>query len=150
MNYFYSLNNSHLPFHRSSFIPITPDLPRCSCKCTTPILHYSLQHFPPPAAEHNSHSQHSRHEGIKASTLTPHSLVRPAMSNILLCVLLPMLTLTMGEYQSSCETLLSKIHITKVEYGKGKEMLRSCEDDIELNKCEGYCVSTTQPSAMER
>ena len=49
------------------------------------------------------------------------------MSNILLCVLLPMLTLTMGEYQSSCETLLSKIHITKVEYGKGKEMLRSCE-----------------------
>ena len=68
----------------------------------------------------------------------------------LVCVILSVLAKTMAEYESSCETLLSKIHITKVEYGKGKEMLRTCEDDIELNKCEGYCVSTTQPSAMER
>ena len=72
------------------------------------------------------------------------------MSIILHLVMLTMLSLTKADYESSCETLLSKIHITKVEYSKGKKMLRSCEDDIDLNKCEGYCISTTMPSAMER
>jgi hypothetical protein len=48
------------------------------------------------------------------------------------------------------ETLPSKIHITKEEYGPTKELVRTCEEDVELAKCEGSCVSSTQPSAMER
>ena len=68
----------------------------------------------------------------------------------LLCLLIQCLALARAGYQSSCETLLSKIHISKAEYGKGKELVRTCEDDIELSKCEGYCVSTTTPSAMDR
>ena len=36
------------------------------------------------------------------------------------------------------------------EYGPTKELVRTCEEDVELAKCEGSCVSSTQPSAMER
>ena len=36
------------------------------------------------------------------------------------------------------------------EYSKAKILVRTCEDEVALSKCEGYCVSTTQPSAMER
>ena len=28
--------------------------------------------------------------------------------------------------------------------------MRTCEDDVDMSKCEGYCVSTTTPSAMDR
>merc|ERR1712002_661746 len=55
-----------------------------------------------------------------------------------------------SRYTSSCETIPSKIHITKEEYNKAKELMRTCEEDVELNKCEGSCASGTQPSAMER
>ena len=72
------------------------------------------------------------------------------MSLILHMVMLTIISLARAEFESTCETLSSKLHITKEEYSKGKELLRSCEDDVPLNKCEGYCVSTTQPSAMER
>ena len=33
---------------------------------------------------------------------------------------------------------------------KAKELMRTCEEDVELAKCEGSCVSSTMPSAMER
>ena len=39
---------------------------------------------------------------------------------------------------------------TQEEYGPTKELVRTCEEDVELAKCEGSCVSSTQPSAMER
>ena len=53
-------------------------------------------------------------------------------------------------YENSCETVSSTIHLVKEEYSQGKELVRSCEDEVGLSKCEGYCVSTTTPSAMER
>ena len=28
--------------------------------------------------------------------------------------------------------------------------MRTCEDDVDMSKCEGYCVSTTTPSAMDK
>merc|ERR1712007_85253 len=59
-------------------------------------------------------------------------------------------TLMAIHYENNCETLPSKIHITKEEYGPTKELVRTCEEDVELAKCEGSCVSSTQPSAMER
>ena len=52
--------------------------------------------------------------------------------------------------ESSCEKLPTKIHITKEEFSKAKELMRTCEEDVELAKCEGSCVSSTMPSAMER
>ena len=73
-----------------------------------------------------------------------------------------------AEYENSCETLSSEIHLVKVlqtffyklltavsrflqeEYTKGKELVRTCEDDVDMSKCEGYCVSTTTPSAMDK
>merc|ERR1711913_79603 len=69
---------------------------------------------------------------------------------IFLMVLAFVPTLMAVKYESSCETLPSKIHITKEEYGSTKELVRTCEEDVELAKCEGSCVSSTQPSAMER
>ena len=52
--------------------------------------------------------------------------------------------------ESSCEKLPTRIHITKEEFSKAKELMRTCEEDVELGKCEGSCVSSTMPSAMER
>ena len=52
--------------------------------------------------------------------------------------------------ESTCDTLANKIHITKEEFNKAKELMRTCEEDVDLMKCEGACVSTTMPSAMER
>merc|ERR1711862_589471 len=52
--------------------------------------------------------------------------------------------------ESTCDTLANKIHLTKEEFNKAKELMRTCEEDVELMKCEGACVSTTMPSAMER
>ena len=52
--------------------------------------------------------------------------------------------------ESTCDTLTNKIHLTKEEFNKAKELMRTCEEDVELMKCEGACVSTTMPSAMDR
>ena len=41
------------------------------------------------------------------------------------------------------------VHVQE-EYNKAKELMRTCEEDVELNKCEGSCASGTQPSAMDR
>ena len=54
------------------------------------------------------------------------------------------------DLESSCEKLPTRIHITKEEFSKAKELMRTCEEDVELAKCEGSCVSSTMPSAMER
>ena len=52
--------------------------------------------------------------------------------------------------ESTCDSLTNKIHLTKEEFNKAKELMRTCEEDVELVKCEGACVSTTMPSAMDR
>ena len=36
------------------------------------------------------------------------------------------------------------------EYNQGKELERTCEEDVSLNKCEGTCVSGIKPSAIDR
>merc|ERR1712210_32917 len=72
------------------------------------------------------------------------------MGVIFVMVLAFVPTLMAIHYENNCETLPSKIHITKEEYGPTKELVRTCEEDVELAKCEGSCVSSTQPSAMER
>ena len=68
-------------------------------------------------------------------------------------VLLGLLAAVAGmlpKLESTCETLANRIHITKEEFNKAKELMRTCEEDIEMMKCEGSCVSSTMPSAMER
>ena len=70
-----------------------------------------------------------------------------------LCGWLLAMTLVSGSrprLESTCDTLANKIHLTKEEFNKAKELMRTCEEDVELMKCEGACVSTTMPSAMER
>ena len=70
-----------------------------------------------------------------------------------MCGCLLAMTLVSGSrprLESTCDTLANKIHLTKEEFNKAKELMRTCEEDVELMKCEGACVSTTMPSAMER
>merc|ERR1711988_53827 len=79
-----------------------------------------------------------------------HVQVTNTIMVILFMVLAFIPTLMAIHYENNCETLPSKIHITKEEYGPTKELVRTCEEDVELAKCEGSCVSSTMPSAMER
>eukprot|EP00095_Tigriopus_kingsejongensis_P004037 maker-scaffold5_size1054832-snap-gene-5.10 protein:Tk04037 transcript:maker-scaffold5_size1054832-snap-gene-5.10-mRNA-1 annotation:"bursicon-beta" len=51
-------------------------------------------------------------------------------------------------YTSSCETLPSEIHITKDETDENSLVIRTCEENIAVNKCEGACRSTLMPSAV--
>ena len=83
----------------------------------------------------------------------PHQSVHshpPVMFILRTLVIATLAALSMAKLESICETLKSKIHITKEEFSKAKELMRTCEEDVEINKCEGSCVSTTMPSAMER
>ena len=65
-------------------------------------------------------------------------------------VIASLVALSTAKLESICETLKSKIHITKEEFSKAKELMRTCEEDVEINKCEGSCVPTTMPSAREK
>ena len=58
-------------------------------------------------------------------------------------------------WDPSCEGNLQNLNgwflsNAQEEYSKGKELMRTCEDDVDMSKCEGYCVSTTAPSAMDK
>uniref|UniRef100_T1JIJ4 Partner of bursicon n=1 Tax=Strigamia maritima TaxID=126957 RepID=T1JIJ4_STRMM len=48
--------------------------------------------------------------------------------------------------ESTCETLPSFIHIIKEEYDSRTKLVRTCEGDVAVNKCEGTCTSQMQPS----
>ncbi|KAF2367986.1 hypothetical protein FHG87_001270, partial [Trinorchestia longiramus] len=45
-----------------------------------------------------------------------------------------------------CETLPSTIHITQDEHDDSGRMIRQCEEDVVVSKCEGSCQSKVQPS----
>ncbi|XP_042891377.1 partner of bursicon-like [Penaeus japonicus] len=49
-------------------------------------------------------------------------------------------------YGSECETLPSTIHVAKEEFDDSGRLVRTCEEDLAVNKCEGACVSKVQPS----
>ncbi|VEN52930.1 unnamed protein product, partial [Callosobruchus maculatus] len=50
--------------------------------------------------------------------------------------------------EESCETLPSEIHITKEEYDELGRLVRTCNGEIAVNKCEGSCKSQVQPSVI--
>jgi len=54
-----------------------------------------------------------------------------------------------SRYKSTCETLPSELHITKDEYDHSNLLVRTCEESIAVNKCEGACASSIQPSALK-
>merc|ERR1711874_197368 len=85
---------------------------------------------------------------------TPVNTSSNTMAGLGLTLTLVMLSLSAVrcklKLESNCEKLPTKIHITKEEFSKAKELMRTCEEDVELAKCEGSCVSSTMPSAMER
>lgn len=51
-------------------------------------------------------------------------------------------------FQSTCETIPSDIHITKDEFDSNSVLIRTCEETVAVNKCEGACVSSIKPSAL--
>ena len=46
----------------------------------------------------------------------------------------------------TCETLPSKIKVTKEEHDHLGNVIRVCEGSIVVNKCEGTCLSQLKPS----
>ena len=50
--------------------------------------------------------------------------------------------------QETCELLPVTSHAVKEDYDVTGNVLRTCEDDIEVKKCEGTCDSFLQPSVM--
>ena len=59
-------------------------------------------------------------------------------------LLLTLLTSALTEYQNSCETLSTSLHLVKEEYSKGKELVRSCEDEVSMNKCETRAMQRSE------
>ncbi len=51
-----------------------------------------------------------------------------------------------GKIENSCETLPSKIRVTKEEHDQAGNVIRVCEGSIIVNKCEGTCLSHLRPS----
>ncbi|CAB4062528.1 Partner of bursicon [Lepeophtheirus salmonis] len=52
--------------------------------------------------------------------------------------------------ESACETLPSDIHIVKEEFDQISNLVRTCEANVAVNKCEGACVSSIKPSALSK
>lgn len=48
----------------------------------------------------------------------------------------------------NCETLPSEIHLIKEEYDELGRLQRTCNGDVQVNKCEGQCNSQVQPSVI--
>ncbi|XP_073955207.1 bursicon subunit partner of burs [Choristoneura fumiferana] len=46
----------------------------------------------------------------------------------------------------NCETSLSEILVTKEEYDETGSLVRSCNGEVTVNKCEGMCSSQVHPS----
>ncbi|XP_037043431.1 partner of bursicon [Bradysia coprophila] len=47
-----------------------------------------------------------------------------------------------------CETLPSQIHLIKEEYDELGRLQRTCNGEVQVNKCEGLCNSQVQPSVI--
>ena len=47
---------------------------------------------------------------------------------------------------STCHMLPSVIHITKEDIGESGSTVRTCEGDLQVNKCDGSCLSELRPS----
>lgn len=64
----------------------------------------------------------------------------------LLCV--PIEGKTLDTELSNCATLPLTIHINKEELDPAGNIIRNCEGTFTVNKCEGTCISTLQPSVV--
>lgn len=47
---------------------------------------------------------------------------------------------------STCHMLPSVIHITKEDVDESGSTVRTCEGDLQVNKCDGSCLSELRPS----
>ncbi|KAA0187652.1 Bursicon beta precursor protein [Hyalella azteca] len=57
-----------------------------------------------------------------------------------------LLTVSAGRSYDECETLPSTIHVTQEERDDNGRLIRQCEEDVLVSKCEGSCQSKVQPS----
>lgn len=53
-----------------------------------------------------------------------------------------------GHGDENCETLKSEIHLSKEEFDQLGRLQRTCNADVDVNKCEGLCNSQVQPSVI--
>lgn len=51
-----------------------------------------------------------------------------------------------GMRKGHCDTLTSKVHVTKEEKDENGLVYRTCEGDLTVSKCEGTCNSQLHPS----
>ena len=51
-----------------------------------------------------------------------------------------------SQVKSTCDTLPTKIKVTKEEHDHLGNVIRVCEGSIMVNKCEGTCLSQLKPS----
>lgn len=51
-----------------------------------------------------------------------------------------------GSSHGSCKTLPSLLHVTKDEQDQNGQLVRTCQGNVEVTKCEGYCSSQLYPS----
>lgn len=49
---------------------------------------------------------------------------------------------------TTCAIYPLSIHVNKDEFDLAGNLIRNCEDNITVNKCEGTCVSSLQPSVV--
>ncbi|KAG5679351.1 hypothetical protein PVAND_008922 [Polypedilum vanderplanki] len=48
----------------------------------------------------------------------------------------------------NCETLPFQLHLIKEEYDELGRLQRTCDGEVTVNKCEGFCNSQVQPSVI--
>jgi len=61
---------------------------------------------------------------------------------------LVLIEVSLAAGHGKCETLPSEIHVTKEDIDKSTGLSRTCEQTVKVNKCEGQCSSSIQPSAL--
>lgn len=50
--------------------------------------------------------------------------------------------------RGNCATYPLTIHVSKEEFDLAGNLIRTCEDNITITKCEGTCISSLQPSVV--
>ncbi|XP_001601162.2 partner of bursicon [Nasonia vitripennis] len=68
--------------------------------------------------------------------------------SLLIAMFLKKIVLANALVNENCEKLDSEIRITKDEYSETGKLFRTCSDEIQVSKCEGYCDSQVQPSIV--
>lgn len=101
----------------------------------------------------------TRFEGVSLFKAIPATMLNTLSSCSILMVLITMVVFlrdakVLAMYRESdlnhenCETIKSEIHLIKEEFDELGRLQRTCNADVKVNKCEGFCSSQVQPSVI--